>query len=799
MFKNYFITFWRSITRNKLASIISLMSLTIGLTCSFLAYLYVNYENSYGSQFLDHERIFKIKPPSFSYKAMAGYSPLSYSELVSLKDLSSVEDVVLTSSRRFNLDTEKGFFQESFYVASSNFFDMFPVEFIAGLSSDALEKPNSVVLPRSLAKKYFGNEDPVNNLVMVEGSLLKVSAVIEDFPKNSNFQNNLIIPIESAAIKDDPMSRYESRYDGYIKSTFSVSIGELERELATSEGFSRKRKPMEGIIFTKARLQSLKEVHLDFPALNVGSEGRGFKLSYRGLSVFVVVVAGVVLSVACLNFINLLTAISGKRSAEIYIRKVYGACRKVLFLQYLMEVILLVFISSLSSVLLVIFVAPWFNGLLGISFDVKVLFNVYVVIWLLILVLIVSFVASIYPARQLIGGFSAGSINRESGAGKRLMIALLIGKFITSATLIITAVFLYLQVEHLKNQDFGYNKENLYVVYLGAFNHEKRPLLKERLQENHGVEGVAFSNTSPGRPEGTFIPDVEARVVGSDNNFLQSLQFAEVGEDFLDVAQVALLEGRGFSVDQSGNEVILSKSAAIALGWRSPSEALSQVVELKIQYRDKKKLTVVGVAGDANFGNGSFNNKTSGYYVDDNPHGYLCLVVRSASTNAEKLSRLVVETAKELGETAAFSVFPVQYMLDVSIKTIKGVMFVVFVLAVVVTVISLLGLYAMATFMVERRRGEVGIRKVIGASKLSIIKLMISDMSWPVVLGALLAIFPAYHAVKYFLSNFPERVELSVLPILLVILSIFALCLVTVLVHAMDAARTDPSKTINCE
>jgi putative ABC transport system permease protein len=794
MIRNYFKTAVRNLWRNKAFSVINIVGLSVGLACCMLIFLYAMDEVSYDRFHVNAPNIYHlVVNDQGSDGQVHKFSSTGDMPGPSFKrQLPEVQDFVRIQGADYTIKKGTEVFDQDALFVDSNFFSVFTFPLLYGKPEHALDDAHSIVLSEEVAVKYFGKGNPVGKTLdlKVDDKFqpFKVTAVTKNTPQNSSIKIKMLLAKK--------VNRADNQWNNFFENTFLViksgtNIKQLDAKInkvyltdaasqikENADKFGDKDK-------REFSLQPLLEMHTntDYPADNGLSDASNPIYSYilTGIALFI-------LAIACINFVNLTVARSLKRAKEIGIRKVVGGQRKQLIIQFLGESSVLSFIAFLFSIVLVIIVLPFFNELANKSLAFSYLLSFKLVAGYVVIFLLTSLLAGFYPALVLSGFNPVQSLyNRNQYAGKNyLSKGLVILQFTLATFLIISTITIYSQFNYLMHFDLGYNDKN--VVSINAYGIDKAKLqtFKTDLAKDPSVMGITADQ---GGRWGTM-----AHI---NNGQQQMFDMKHIDEDYLPLFQVSMVKGRNFSKDMvsdSSNTVLVNEEFVRQAGWKKP---IGQVVDF---FYNKKKYNVVGIVKDYHFL--SLTEKMSPILYTmqhDLPWGNVFVRI-SENNKADALNKIQKEFR------SLFPFIPYQYKFkDTEVaeqydKEAKWKQIVTFGAGLTIF-ISCIGLFGLATLSAERRRKEIGIRKVLGASVQGIVRKLSTDFAILVLISAAISVPFAIWIMHKWLDNYPYRIDLIAYAWIFGAAAVFVLliALVTVSFQTIKAAIANPVNSLRSE
>lgn len=750
MLKNYLKIAFRNAIRHKAFALINLFGLTIGMTCSILILLWVRNELSYDKFHTNAGQIYRITCQVESFKAAVNPAGMPWGLKAQLPVIKNVARITKPNTTLFEVKDQKFIENRVFYV-DSTFFDVFSFSLSKGSSKTALLNPSGILITESIAKKYFGHEDPVGKTFKKdEGELVTVTGVLADAPGNSHLHYDLIMPMSAIFQKDyDLKNNVWDNFNFYsylqLENTFiptDASIRALDSEI--DEIYQTRVKDLK----VNFHLQSLTDIHLH-SNYQVDVPGHG---NIQYVNIFFIV-ALFILAVACINFMNLATARSARRAREVGLRKVVGAERGQLIVQFLSESILISFFALALAVLAVILLLPVFNGISGKALTIGILDgNLFLVLFGIALA--TGLVSGLYPAFYL-SGFQPVKVLKGNlrlvGKNINFRNGLVVVQFIVSIVLLAGTAVVYKQLNFIKDRSLGFEKENLLYMHMAGAMWSKLDALKSELKRNPLTSQFTIVSELPiNLTSGTVNVKWEGKNP-SDQPVIISM---DVNEDFIDVFRMKILAGRGFSSEfkSDTHNLIINETAMKLMGM-----TIDQAVGKTIQWYDQPR-TIIGVVRDFNFK--PIQQPIEPLVLRLNRWGGTIIIRANPSATEATIAAL------EKISLALNPQFPFTYnFLDQDLDNLykgeqkMGVLFNLF--SILGIFISCLGLFGLSAFMAEQRTKEIGVRKVLGASVFNIVLLLGSNYTRLVTIAIVLSIPIAWYATNSWLQSFAYRIELN--------------------------------------
>ncbi|WP_316765411.1 ABC transporter permease [Pedobacter frigiditerrae] len=779
----------RNLWKNKGFSLINIGGLAIGLASCMVLLIYVAYEWGYDKQFANSDKTYVVyqnvvaNGKTFSW----AWTPNVMAAEVQEK-IPGVKYASHSTYPRPNLITvgDKRISSKVVFT-DPNFLKILDYKFIKGNPAQVLKDVNTIILTKSFAQKLFGNEDPINKTVKLENQdVLKVEAVIEDAPANSSINFECIMP----------WALFVKRESWVKEGNWGNNMCLTLVQLKDNKFFEAANSSMNGIYkrnqkdnLAVALLHPLTKWHLyaDF------ENGKSIGGKIDQLKIFLLL-AFCILLIACVNFMNLSTARSDGRAKEVGVRKAIGSSRKSLISQFLLESVLLTFISTALAFILVEVSLPYFNNLLSIKLiiDYK---NIGFWVALLSLMTFTGFIAGSYPALYLssfepIKVLKGFKIKTDSSVSVRKV--LVVGQFVFAACLIVCTAVIYQQLNYVKNKPIGYDQSNLVQISVEGKLHEgsKRDLLKEQLLKSGAVTNVS-SFSSDVTEGGNNTTNIEWE--GKNPNEVISFNHRAINYDFIETIGTKLISGREFSpkFKNDTNNVMLNEAAVKMMGLKKP---LGAVITFW-----GTKLTNIGVVKDFVVENAYQKVAPMIFYLDTDNNATVILARlnpnQNISSSLEKIDELVKEIESNYPVNRKFvnESFEVKFQDEKLLGTLSNWFggFAIF--------ISCLGLLGLALFMAEQRKKEISIRKVLGASTGNILTLLNKDFIKLVAIANVIAFPLAYVVINKWLSTFDYRVSISFLPFALAIVISVLIAVLTVSIQSIKVAKANPIDALKYE
>ncbi len=795
MLKNLLLTGLRNLARNKLYTLINLLGLATGIACFVLIGLYVRYERSY-DRFVPHaDRVYRVVGEiemegqgEHSSSMVFGLGPTLYADHPELIDRYcrwfDFQDPQHSLKVGDSLSTNKLFTETGLYLVDSTVFDLFNYPLKLGDPKTALARPGSIVLSEELAKKYFGDADPMGQLMKWDGSMdVQVTGILGEIPRNSHIQFEGLVSMGTILQFWQNIEKNNWVWNPcwtYVRLKEGISAAEVDRIFPE---FIHKYYPD----FLKEQighqLQPLADIHLtsklDFEMHQNGDAGSVSILWAIGF--FILILAGV-------NFMNLSTARSAYRAREVGVRKAAGATRMQLIGQFLLESVLLSLIAATLSLILIKLLMPAFNALAGedISWPTMIIQEV------LAIAVALGVLSGVYPAFFLSSFEPALVLKGNTGSstrGQALRKGLVVVQFAIALVLIIGTVFVGRQHDHLMKVDLGFDKEQVMLIPVRGPMADVYTAVFPELKNISGVKAVSWANDIIGKKHNTH----EFNWGDMEQGKWTYLPALYVNEEFNDVAQIELLAGRWFSREYPGDDslsVIVNETFARQTHPDDPTKAIGDRMDTPHGHE-----RIIGVAKDFAF-DPLFKAVQPFVFDMCQPYDrgqwirYLYLRLEAGDPAP------VIAAAREKWN-ARTTDFPFEYQfldeqLNMQYEAQGRLAKLIGTFSLLAVFIACLGLFALASWTAEKRTREIGIRKVMGADTMRITYLVTRDFLLLVLIGALLAVPIAWFGVGRWLENFAFRTAIEPVVFIGAAMVVLLIAAFTVSFRAIRAAQTDP-------
>lgn len=811
MFRNYFTVAFRHLNRQKGYSVINVMSLALGIACCILILLYIRDELSYDRYHDKADRIYRVTTDELQGDQVSRTADVFLPTVTFMRhEFPEVEQSVrfVPPGNAWMLRYgDKGFYERSFYLADSSVFDVFNVPLVTGNPGTVLSGNDKVVLSETIARKYFGDENPIGKVLIAEGTFhLEVTGIMRDLPSNTHLGFDILASFRiQEAYSDRTVDEWGwRRSHSYIVLEEGADPDDLEAKLpAFVQKHLGSRYDNDEASLT-LRLQPVTDIHLHShleTELTPNSD-ISYVYLFTAVAVFIILIA-------CINYMNLATAKSAGRAREIGLRKVFGSTRGQVVRQFLIESLIMTGLAVCLALVIAAIGLPWFNMLTGKAMALNWDTAGFAGGGAVLIGFVIGCVSGSYPALYL-SGFAPietlkGSLS--TGAGNaRLRRLLVIGQFVISIALIICTGIVYSQLEYIRAKNMGLNTDQV-VSIPQTFDPviKKTRSFKQRVQASPHVVNVAASYMLPGH-KFPVVP-LTVRKSGEDEVDKIEMYQAWTDEDFADVLGIELVAGRyfdiSFAVDWRGSSsAVLNEAAVKRLGYESADAAVGKTFERLMEARQgweevgKSQHTIVGVIKDFHYW--SLHEPIAPLALfPDHEGGHILAKVNSGNL-AEGLAA-IRDAWQELNPDFAFEYTFVDQTFARLYASEQRFARVFVTFAALAVSIACLGLFGLASFTAERRTREIGIRKVLGASVPGLFRLLSNEFFWLVVVANVIAWPIAYGAMARWLDGFSYRVDLSWTTFILAGVLAMAIAQLTVSYQAVRAATVNPIDSLRTE
>ncbi len=796
MFSNYFTIGWRNFTRNRSFTIINVIGLASGLACCIVIYTMISYHLSFDNFHRNSDRIYRMvlqwHDEGIGYSA-AVPSPLgkafredfTFAEKTA-RMIDYNDALILVKNGR---DIQK--FEEPLGVAFTEpaYFDIFNFPLLSGNRKTMLTEPNTAIITQRLAKKYFGNDEPIGKTLRFNNKTdFRITGVLQDIPKNAEMRQEIYLSYSNLVDHNSWLASetaWAGVYSGskcYTLLKPSVTATQVNQALKQT---SRKYYTGRDQKVWQFRLQPLSDVHFN-------PDYDGFPPKYLWALFYI---GAFLLVTACVNFINLATALALKRSREVGIRKVLGSQRSQIFWQFIAETAIITLFATAIAVGLAAVALPWVNGLFHIELSLNLLHNAPLAGFIVLAAVTVIFLAGSYPglvlARFLPVLALKSTLTQRHIGGFSLRRVLVIAQFSISQMMIIGTLVIAGQVRYTRSADLGFNKDGVVLLHIPSRDPIKSNTLRDQLNQLTGVKGssLCFQAPASGSNNTTGV-----RYDNRPEEEHWSVNNKTADANYLETFGVKLIAGRNFFPADSARELLVNETFVKNLHVKSVSDVIGKTVSMD---RGTVNATIVGVVKD--FYNHSFRSEVSAVTILPESTNYQTLALK---VDLGQMERLRPQFERLFNATYPEYVYNITFLDDqiarfYEMDTIMLKLTQLF--SGIAILIGGLGLYGLVSFMALRKTKEIGLRKVLGATIRDILWIFGKEFSRLLLIAFAIAAPLAWWAMRLYLQEFQYRIGMGPGIFLLAIGGTFFIALLTIGYRSARAATANPVTSLRTE
>ena len=798
MLKNYLKTALRNFFRHRINSVINIAGLTVGFTAFLLIFLVIKYEKSFDDFHPDKNNIYRVVRigKNINVREYRAGVPFPVTQTLRTEAPQLKNAAAIFSEYNVQVDitgrdgsVQKKFKEPNVFVAETQFFKMFNFPLAEGNMTRAFSELNTVLLTKEIASKYFGDwKNAIGKTIKAFGINLKVTGILEDPPPNSDFPLGVVLSYE-ALINKFALTDWESISDYnycFVQLKNNASTNEFNNLLARF--VDKHIKPVNPNY--DLSLQRFDDMHYDgrFGNFNRATFGKDLIMALSLIGLFLLVIA-------CVNFINLTTAQAVNRAREVGVRKVLGSSRAQLVLQFLGETGITVLLALLSSLLVVSICIPFINNLLGIHLSENILFSTAFIGFMILVVVLVTFLSGLYPA-MVLSGFNSADVLKSamlSGNQKGISLrrALVIFQFVIAQTLIIGTLIVVTQMNYFRQADMGFTKKAIINAGIpgDSLSQTKFELLKSELKKLPGIENVSLSRFSP--TGGGWYTDL--RVLSNNNvspDMVVNMKPADTA--FFNLYNLKFVAGRMYYPSDTMREFVVNETVVRNLGIQNAQAAIGKKVNV-----DGKICPIVGVVKD--FHVNSLRDAIG-------PVVFMTLKDSYGMTNIKinlNQAQSVIKSMQDIWNSN-FPDYVFEYhFLDQTVadyyKQENQLSQLYKIFSGIAIFISCLGLYGLVAFMAVQRKKEIGIRKVLGAPVRDIVVMLSKEFTILIVVAFVIATPIAWYYMHQWLQQYTYRITINIWFFAGTIVSALIIAWLTVGYTAIKAAIANPVKSLRTE
>lgn len=811
MLKNFLRTASRIIFKYKAYAAINFIGLTCGISLSLLILAYVRSELSYDRFHEKTERLYRIK-----YKAPNGLELASSPPPIApvMKDFfPEVEEAARVYGRNVSMkraDQEEAFEQNGVFFADSAIMKMFTFEFVKGSPDRALHDEFTVIINEEMATKYFGETNPIGESLLFAGNhSFKVTGVVKNFPENSHLRFNMLVPYENMFDLETEQTAQTLRNNLAINFIISHSYtyvmlkpgADSKNVDSQMEAFLKKYADPRFLVGQVFTLMPLADIHLKSTLLAEPSATNSMTNIYIFIGVGILT-----LLIACINYINLSTAQSFTRIKEIGIRMILGSMKRHVIVQFLSESFLFCLVSLVLSYGVFYLSLPLLNELTNKQLEFFQVVDQSLIAISVVLMLLITVLAGGYPS-YFVAQFN--SVNSLKGAGTTgqgsqwLRKSLVVFQLAIACMLLSGSLLIVKQLDFLQSRPLGFQKEHIITIPLfsqnlnGLFS-QRDSVFRNRLQSfrdeveaQTGVRSTALSSNPPGLGA-TYRGTVPEGMTDEEVMFVANFS---VDYDFNKTYEMAMVAGRWFSKEY-GTDLregfIVNETAVREFKWETPEQALGKTIN-----REGKIGKVIGVLKDFNFT--SLTTPVSAMVMEMNTNQLNSLSVRMENANLESIIDRIEAKWNSMFPEKTFEFNFLDEQLDQQYSAFQSFGTIIKTFTFIAILISCLGVYGLVLFVVQRKLKEIGVRKVLGASVGTILRLIYRDFAWLILIGFVVAVPVSYYFMSQWLQNFTYHTPIDVVTYVISLLILVFITLATISYQAIKASLVNPVKILRTE
>ncbi|SEI82177.1 putative ABC transport system permease protein [Dyadobacter koreensis] len=802
MIKNYLKIAWRNLWKHKGYSLLNILGLATGITACIIIMLFVFYEKSFDG--IHSKNIYRLDEVQ-KFEGMVAPQKVALSMYPMGPTLKKDYPEILNFARISTLGKVKVWYNDkrlilnSGYYVDSTFLQMFDFQLLKGDKNLVLQKPNSVVLTEENAVKIFGNEDAIGKDITVYGGdtiTFVVTGILANVPKTSHLQFDGLFSLSTFA-KPDLMNNWGGNWMvTYLELSKNADVASLEKRFPD---FLKRNMKEGGWKFYELFLQPLNEVHSN--STSITHDYQNYQKFDKNYTYVFSIIALIVLLIACINFMNLSTARSAGRAKEIGIRKASGSGRFQLGMQFLGESVMLSFFALLIALPFVFLLLPYVNELSQRKLEFSIFTQPALLLSLVCGAIVVGLISGLYPAAYL-SSFNAATVLKGTiqTAGKKMSFRniLVVGQFAGAIFLMIATVLTVRQLNFMQKANIGFDRDQVITIPLGMEGNKNYQALKDALLSKSNIVGVTASR----QKLGNNMHQTGVKFHGEGPVREMASSQVVVDRDYLTLYKIPLVAGRNFSKEgdsDNGKAYIVNETLAKELLKETPGKSLDFLIGKNFGFGGMDSAGVlIGVAKDFNFN--SLHHKIETLCIFNNKDwGFGEMSIKVNSSKVKEAIADIQSTWKEIAPNDDFEYefldehFEELYRADNTVSEIVGI------LAGLAIFISCLGLFGLASFSVEQRVKEIGVRKVLGASVSQIVNLLSMDFVKLVLVAFIIAVPLAWFAMNKWLEDYAYRIDIPVWVFGMTGVLAVAIALITVSFQSIKAALKNPVKSLRSE
>ena len=788
MLKNYLKTALRNFAKHKIYSLLNIFGLAVGITCTILIIFYIEFEFSFDNFHKNGDKLFRISVVSSREGKMSDESPVFTAPIG--PDMKSEFPEIKQYTRFSILKTnyfyigDKSWKVDNISYADSTFFELFSCKLLQGKKEKVLAEPFSAVLTVSTAKRLFGPDNPVGQLIRVGNKdFYKVTGIAGDPPANSQIKFSALLSFSTLYSLPGYFMDWNggNQYYTFLQLNDKTSKSNLENKFPDFMWTHINKELAPYKIEYKTYLQPLKDIHLKYNEFT--DSGLSNIYIFSAVALLIMLIAGI-------NFINLSIARATKRIKEIGVRKILGAERKNLFLQFISEYVLISFFVLIAVSLLFEFLYPYYQGIVGSDFTTISPYSISNVLQVLGVIIIVGLFTGGYPALYLSAIKPVNSLRGEiafKGNKIHSRNGLLIVQFAVSVALIISTILISEQLSFIKNKDLGFDKNDLAVLRL--LNEDSKQNIKTFKSRLESIPGVISSSASSDIPYNNFTSN---GYIPEGFNSPIMLHVLDADADFFNTYGINITRGRNFipGVSTDSSAYIINEALASQLNWGNP---LGKIISRNGKHK------IIGVVKNFNYNN--LHSNIEPLIITETPYRYLYdfITIKIEHSSIKNTLSSIEKEWKKINPSVAFEYSFLDNTIDDMYKTEYNFRKIFLTFSLLAILLALLGLFSLSSLTTEQKTKEIGIRKVLGDTSGGITFRILKEYLLLVVIANVFGCAGAYYFISKWLNNFAFHITPGVSVFLISVLITMLFGVGVVIYHAVRAANSNPVESLRYE
>jgi ABC-type antimicrobial peptide transport system permease subunit len=796
MLTNYLKIAWRNLVRNKSYSIINILGLALGMTCGLLIFLLVNYHLSFDNFHPDSARIYRIVTEG--HRDIIDYTPAvpsplgkafrndyNFADKVSRIATEGNMTITVRKGKRIEKFNEEG----GIAITESAYFDIFNFPLVKGDIKTALVEPNTGIITEHLAKKYFGDQNPIGKTIEFGSTITaKITGILKDLPQNTDQKTEIFISYLTLKqynewlASDDAWGGINSGMQCYLRLRPQVSVAQVEQVFPA---YVTKYRPTSTNVH-HYKLQPLNDIHFNVNYGGPMSKRNLWVLSFIGIFMIVT---------ACVNFINLATAQALKRAKEVGVRKVMGSLQGQIFWQFIAQTGIIAGLAFGLAVVLSSVVLPYVNDWFKAQISVDTLSDWRLLTFIPVLVLVVTFLSGSYPG-LILAGFQPvvalkGKLSQQNIGGFNTRRMLIVVQFTLAQALVIGLIVIARQMSYATQSDLGFDKEAIVTIPVAA-DYPKAKALKGQFEKLAAVQEVTMCFAAPASNNSDWETTPYYDNNPKEEEFRVSVKAGD--EDYLNTFGLTLVAGRNLLPADSTREFVVNEAFARKLNLKSPEELLGKMLKVN---DDANKGPIVGVIRD--FHNASFRDEINPVAIFSNPNLYNTFAVKISAGNVASTLAVLEKTWTASNPDKMFSYEFVDDDIASFYETEALMLKLIQAFSLLALFIGCLGLFGLVSFMAEQKTKEIGIRKVLGSGVGQILWIFGKEFVRLLLVAFLVAAPLAWWLMNGWLADFKFHIEIGAGVFAWTLLATFLITSLTVSFQSVKAALVNPVKSLRSE